>query len=103
MSELEANGGDVVAALAATIDHIDSKFTANSLNAILLGPDALYAICWHHPERIPVAAWGPGIQRLHAAPELTSTSAYRVTEDAVVVASSGWPQDGWSSCPTAPS
>ncbi len=97
MSVLEENGGDVVAALAATIDHIDAVFTANSLNAILLGPDALYAICCYHPERIPVE--GLAVRGYTGAPERYFDLAYRVTQDAVVVASSGWPQDGWTFVP----
>src|SRR5579875_1717702 len=54
LSRLGPRGGDVVAAVADTVQHIRDGFTPNSLNAILLAPDALYAISWHHPERIPV-------------------------------------------------
>lgn len=97
MADLERNGGDVVAALSSTIDHIDAVFTANSLNAILLGPDALYAICCYHPDRIPVA--GLADRGYKGAPERYFDLAYRVTEDAVVVASSGWPQDDWTFVP----
>ena len=97
MADLERNGGDVVAALSSTIDHIDSKFTANSLNAILLGPDALYAICCYHPDRIPVE--GLAVRGYKGAPERYFDLAYRTTGDAVVVASSGWPQDGWTFVP----
>lgn len=97
LADLERNGGDVVAALASTIDHIDSEFTANSLNAILLGPDALYAICCYHPERIPVE--GLAVRGYTGVPERYFDLAYRVTQDAVVVASSGWPQDGWTFVP----
>jgi predicted glutamine amidotransferase len=97
LADLERNGGDVVAALASTIDHIDSKFTANSLNAILLSPDTLYAICCYHPERIPVE--GLAVRGYTGVPERYFDLAYRVTQDAVVVASSGWPQDGWTFVP----
>jgi len=97
LADLENNGGDVVAALSSTIDHIDSKFTANSLNAILLGPDALYAICCYHPDRIPVE--GLAVRGYKGAPEQYFDLAYRVTDGAVVVASSGWPQDGWTFVP----
>jgi predicted glutamine amidotransferase len=97
LADLERNGGDVVAALASTIDHIDSTFTANSLNAILLSPDALYAICCYHPERIPVE--GLAVRGYTGVPERYFDLAYRVTQDAVVVASSGWPQDGWTFVP----
>ncbi len=97
LADLERNGGDVVAALASTIDHIDAVFTANSLNAILLSPDALYAICCYHPERIPVE--GLAVRGYTGVPERYFDLAYRVTQDAVVVASSGWPQDGWTFVP----
>jgi len=97
MSMLEDNGGDVVAAISATIDHIETNFTANSLNAILLGPDALYAICCYHPGRIPVE--GLAVRGYEGAPERYFDLAYRLTGDAVVVASSGWPQDGWTFVP----
>jgi predicted glutamine amidotransferase len=97
MSMLKRTGGDVVAAIAATIDHIDAGFTANSLNSILLSPDKLYAICCYHPERIPVV--GLADRGYSGAPERYFDLAYRVTPEAVVVASSGWPQDGWTFVP----
>jgi predicted glutamine amidotransferase len=53
MSGLEAGGGDMVAAIADTVRIIRRDFSSTCLNAILLGPDALYAISWHDPERIP--------------------------------------------------
>ena len=55
MSGLEA-GEDMIAAIEATAAHIDRLFSPNSLNAVFLTPDALYAICYYWPERIPHAA-----------------------------------------------
>jgi len=97
MSGLEANGGDVLAALAGTVAHIDSLLVANSLNAILVGPEALYAICCYHPARIPLD--GLAVRGYTGVPERYFDLAYRVTPEAVVVASSGWPQDGWTFVP----
>jgi predicted glutamine amidotransferase len=96
MSRLEAPG-DVIAALDDTVAHIDGTFSANSLNAIFLTPDALYAICWYDPERIPPGAAGQ--QGYSGPPERYFDLAYSETDSAVVVASTGWPQDGWAWLP----
>jgi predicted glutamine amidotransferase len=97
MSGLDTHGGDVVAAVADTVRHITGSYVPNSLNAILLAPDALYAISWHDPERIPYASI-----RERGSPEDPEgyfNLAYQQTADAVVVASTGWPQDGWNVIP----
>jgi predicted glutamine amidotransferase len=97
MSRLEENPGDLIAALDDAVAHIDASFTANSLNAIFLTPDALYALCWYHPERIPPAAV---VQQGYSGPPGRYFDlAYRETDTSVVVASTGWPQDGWSWVP----
>jgi predicted glutamine amidotransferase len=96
MSRLASHGGDVVAAIAAAAADIDTGFEPNSLNAILLSPDALYAINWHHRDRVPetkLRACG------YDQPDEIAAYfdlAYRATDKAVVVASSGWPQPGWT-------
>jgi predicted glutamine amidotransferase len=97
MSGLEARGGDVIAAIDDTIAHIDRNFSADCLNVILLGPDALYAISSHDPERIPLD--GLAARGYTGPPECYFDLAYAETEDAVVVASTGWPQDGWTVLP----
>jgi predicted glutamine amidotransferase len=96
MSRLAANGGDMIAAIADATADIDRRFEANSLNAILLSPDKLYAISWFHRSRIPEAKL-----RLHGyerADEIAAyfDLAYLETGDAVIVASSGWPQAAWT-------
>ncbi len=97
MSGLEAHDGDMIAALDDTAARVDRLLRANSLNAVFLTPDALYAVCFYYPDRIPHEALAT---RGHAGPtERYFDMAYRETEDAVVVASSGWPQDGWVSLP----
>jgi predicted glutamine amidotransferase len=97
MSRLDPRGGDVVAAVADTVRHIRLGYAPNSLNAILLGPAALYAIAWHDPQRIPREA----IRARGSAedPDCYFDLGYQVRADSVVVGSSGWPQDGWSVIP----
>ena len=97
MSGLEAHGGDMIAALDDTAARVDSLLQPNSLNAVFLTPDALYAVCWYHPERIPHTALAA---RAYDGPtECYFEVSYLETDGAVVVASSGWPQEGWTSLP----
>ncbi|MGE5287616.1 MAG: class II glutamine amidotransferase [Micromonosporaceae bacterium] len=100
MSRLPERRSDLVAAIGDTAAHIDRLLRPNSLNAVLLAPDALYAICWHYPDRLPVAE----LRRSdppHSEEDIAAyfDLAYRITEDAVVVASSGWLQPGWADLP----
>ena|SRR5436190_17352571 len=100
MCRLEARDGDMVAAVADTVRRIRAGYTPNSLNAILLAPGALYAISWHDPARIPYAAMRErGFRGSDAEASCYFDLDYRVTGDAVVVASTGWPQDGWDVLP----
>lgn len=96
LSRLEASGGNPVAAIAAAAADIEARFEPNSLNAILLSPDRLYAISWYHRERVPEA-----LLREHGQERADDIAAYfdlayRATGSSVVVASSGWPQPGWT-------
>jgi predicted glutamine amidotransferase len=100
MWRLERRGRDVVAAIADTVVSIANRYAVNSLNAILLSPDKMYAISWHDPARIPEAE----LRRrgLAGTPEEIAGYfhlAYRMTADAVAAASSGWPQPGWTVLP----
>ena len=100
MSRLEGSGGDLVKAIADTTAHIEELFAPASLNAILLTPDKLYAINWHDPAKVAEAdlrkrGWQGGPADVLAYLDLR----YRVTPEAVVVASTGWPQDGWDLLP----
>jgi predicted glutamine amidotransferase len=100
MWRLERRGGDVVAAIADTVASIANRYAVNSLNAILLSPDKMYAISWHDPARIPEAALRQ--RGMASTPEEIAGYfhlAYRMTADAVVAASSGWPQPGWTVLP----
>jgi len=100
MWRLERRGGDVVAAIADTVASIGDRYAVNSLNAILLSPDKMYAISWHDPAGIPETELRQ--RGMAGTPEEIAGYfhlAYRMTADAVVVASSGWPQPGWSVLP----
>jgi predicted glutamine amidotransferase len=98
MSRLAGHGGDMVAAIADAVADIDARFEPNSLNAILLSPDRLYAINWFHRARIPEAklrSCGRDEDEITTYFDL----AYQTAGDSVVVASSGWPQPGWTPLP----
>ena len=99
MSRLPARDGDVAAAIADAAASIERRFESNSLNAILLAPDKLYAICWNHRSKVPAAKLrAHGYQR-PAQIAAYFDLAYRATTKSVVVASSGWPQRGWTPLP----
>jgi predicted glutamine amidotransferase len=100
MWRLAERDGDMMAAIGDTTADIASRFAPGSLNAILLAPDALYAISWHDPDRIPRDA----LRRRGLATRPDDVEAYfdltyRAGPDAVVVASSGWPMPGWAPLP----
>jgi predicted glutamine amidotransferase len=97
MSGLEAHDGDMIAALDDTAARVDRLLQPNSLNAVFLTPDALYAVCCYDPERIPHAALAA---RAYDGPtECYFEMSYLETDGAVVVASSGWAQEGWTPLP----
>jgi predicted glutamine amidotransferase len=99
MSRLAAHGGDMVAAIADAAADIDRRFEPNSLNAILLSPDKLYAVSWYYQSRVPEAKLRQaGYDR---SDEIAAyfDLAYLATGDAVIVASSGWPQAKWTAVP----
>lgn len=99
MSRLGANDGDMIAAIADATAEIDNRFEPNSLNAILLSPDRLYAISWHHRARVPEAKLRLAGYDQPAEIAAYFDLAYRATADAVIVSSSGWPQPGWTALP----
>ncbi|MBO0802676.1 MAG: class II glutamine amidotransferase [Nocardiopsaceae bacterium] len=101
MSRIAATGGDLPAAVADTTADIAQRFTASSLNAILLTPGAMAAISFHDRSMVPADL----LRQLGHAdrPEEVAAYfdlAYRVTPDAVLVASSGWPMPGWTPLPS---
>ncbi|HTZ24075.1 MAG TPA: class II glutamine amidotransferase [Streptosporangiaceae bacterium] len=96
LSGLDA-GEDVITAIEATVAHIDGLLQPNSLNAMLLTPGALYAICYYWPERIPHAALAS--RGMECGTDQYFELAHLETEAGIVVASSGWPQPGWTPLP----
>jgi predicted glutamine amidotransferase len=98
MARLAEHPGDVVAAISDTTHHIERLLQPNSLNAILLAPRTLYAICWHHPDRRP-AAQLRRTGHTEADIEAYFDLSYRAADGTVVVASSGWQQEGWAPVP----
>jgi predicted glutamine amidotransferase len=93
--------GDMVTAIRETAASVTARFTVNSLNAVLLSPAALYAVSCHDRSAIPEARLR-GRGYTGSAEEIARhfDLAYRQTADTVVVASSDWPQDGWTVLPT---
>ncbi len=101
MWRLAARDGDMVAAIADTTAAISRRFTTGSLNAILLSPDTLYAISFYDRSMVPAdrlreRGHGEDPDEVAAYFDL----AYQVTDDAVLVASSGWPMPGWTPLPS---
>ena len=100
MWRLEERDGDMLAAIADTTADIEERYAPNSLNAILLSPDALYAISWHDPAKVPA----PQLRARGYADRPDEIAcyfdlAYRADSSGVVVASSGWPMPGWTPLP----
>ncbi len=100
MWRLEARRGDMIAAIADTVASISERYAVNSLNAVLLSPAKMYVISWHDPARIPADE----LRRRGLASTPEEVAGYfhlgcLATQDAIVVASSGWPQPGWTLLP----
>jgi predicted glutamine amidotransferase len=100
MWRLEERRRDMIAAVADTVASIAGRYAVNSLNAVLLSPAKMYVISWHDPARIPADQ----LRRRGLASTPEEIAGYfhlacLATPDAVVVASSGWPQPGWTMLP----
>jgi predicted glutamine amidotransferase len=78
-----AEGATPAEALARTVEDVAAGGGYTSLNCLLLTPDELHAVCRIDPDVPPRPDEGPDYFTLR----------YRVTGDAVVVASSGWGRD----------
>lgn len=105
LAELDRNGTDVPTAATRVATRLTREFQPSSLNALLGTPTALYVINCHDPATAPYATpISPGsIAESVAVDHATYHDLhYRVTSDAVVVASSGFitPEvDGWQMLP----
>jgi predicted glutamine amidotransferase len=100
MWRLAERDGDMVAAIADTTADITKRYQASSLNAILLSPDALYAISFHDRSKVPYDL----LRELGRADDPDEVAAYfdlayRLTDEGILVASSGWPMPGWTPLP----
>jgi predicted glutamine amidotransferase len=101
MSNLQFNGGDMIAAIADAAGQIERQFAPNSLNAILLTPGYLYGIAWHDRDKVPAAKLRQ--RGYHDRPDEIACYfdlSYLATGNAVVVASTGWAQHGWQPLPS---
>jgi predicted glutamine amidotransferase len=78
-----SDGATPQEALRDTVDEIARTSAFTSLNCLLMTPDELVAMCRYDPDG-PLEDTDPEYYRLR----------YRVTDDAVVVSSSGWGR-GW--------
>jgi predicted glutamine amidotransferase len=94
MAEVD-DGADIAEAIDTVVTRITRDYEASSLNAMFITPQTLYVVNSHDPAK------GPG-------PEMEPDGApyyqlrLRQTSDAVVVASSGFPQtddEGWETLP----
>ena len=85
-------GADPVTALRRTISRILERFAPSCLNALLLTEDCLYAVSWHQPE-----PYREEYYRLFTAEVLKTyfDIRYRLDDVGIVLASTGWSQDGW--------
>jgi predicted glutamine amidotransferase len=94
-----AEGASVRESVGDVVQQIFAEFEPTSLNAMLLAPDALYVISAHDPSRVPPVRAPSGATS--SSTELDTVFYdlhFRVHDDSVVVASSGFAQraeDGW--------
>jgi predicted glutamine amidotransferase len=81
-----------VEAIRRTVCHILEDFQPSCLNAFLVTPDTLYATSWHQEEPYPDEYY-----RLFTEEELATYFhlRYRLDDDGLVIASTGWGQAGW--------
>jgi len=100
MSRLRTHRGDAVAAICDAASDIERRFAPNSLNAILLSPRYLYGISWHDRAKVPEAKLRErGYEDRPDEVAAYFDLAYQAGAGAVVVASSGWSQPGWTPLP----
>jgi len=102
MWRLAERDGDMVAAIADTVAAISEHYTTTSLNAIVLSPDTLYAISFYDRAMVPTEK----LRELGHGDDADEVAAYfdlsyQATDDAVLVASSGWPMPGWTPLPSS--
>jgi predicted glutamine amidotransferase len=77
-----------LAGVNKAIETIRAQFTYSSINSMIMNKDYLIVLSEHDPENKP--SW---------ADEIYYELRYRVDENGIAVASSGWNQDGWTLMP----
>lgn len=82
LTEIDISG--IVQGAKSAISVIKDKTDYSSINAMLMNEDVLLVICEHDPLRKPDFGGADYY-----------TLKYRQTTEGVVIASSGWEQDGW--------
>jgi predicted glutamine amidotransferase len=74
----------LVPGVKAAVKIIKEHTSFSSINAMLMSPTKMIVICEHDNQKRPDFG-GPDYYDLH----------YKEDEHAIIVGSSGWPQDGW--------
>ena len=83
LTEIKKHG--FVEGVKAAVEIIKAKLDYSSINAMIMNEKTFIALSEFHPERRP-AFGDPDYYELN----------YRADKDGVVVASTGWPQEGWT-------
>lgn len=105
LAEGQETGADLVTAIRRVTARLAESYAPSSLNAMLLTSEALYVISCYDPSMrpvLPAPAPGEDLLAAHSSDETYFELRYRRTENAVVVASSGFPQPssmGWVGLP----
>jgi predicted glutamine amidotransferase len=86
LTEIESHG--FVEGVKKAIQTIKSDFDYSSINSMIMNPDFLIVTCEHDPVNKP--SW---------ADEIYYELRYRLDENGLAVASSGWDQNGWTLLP----
>lgn len=107
MSEVEDGGADLPTAINRVTCRLASDYAPSSLNAMLLTPEALYAVSCYDPTMrpelpVPRASADDPSGPVQKSDETYFDLRYRRRNGAVVMASSGFPQPsdaGWHCLP----
>ncbi|MGH3318931.1 MAG: class II glutamine amidotransferase [Streptosporangiaceae bacterium] len=87
---------DVSGGLARAVESVTDVCTPSGLNAVVLTPTTLAAVCWYDPASPPPhpdPAGGPPHGSAQSDPDYYTLRVWHMP-DAVVIASSGWPRGG---------
>jgi predicted glutamine amidotransferase len=102
MAELEQPGTDLPAAITRVVGRLTRDFRPSSLNALLETPSAVYAINDHDPDAAPSSSPPTAGESASVDHATHFNLHHHITNDAVIVASSGFvpaDADGWELLP----